>query len=167
MKRFRMAVLAALAVLIVAAGSALALGQPRHETAPVLADASQEPVEAENEAPPTEADLAHALDRLEASGYTIDADALAGLADTYGTGGAVRLVAWADASGRSIEEIAAMRNDGQGWGQDRQGARRPPGHRLDHGQWRRPRPRDRPGPGEEERRRQLSLVSPGLVVGMG
>ena len=109
--------LAALAVLTVAAGSALALGQPRHETVPVLANASQEPVEAEDEAPPTEADLAHALDRLQASGYTIDADALAGLAGTYGTGGAVRLVAWADASGRSVEEIAAMRDDGQGWGQ--------------------------------------------------
>jgi len=116
MKRFRLAAIGALAALVVVAGSALALSQPRHDSAPVMADASQEPVDAQDEAPPTDADVAHAVDRLQANGLDVDPDTLANLAATYGVGGAVRLVAWADATGHSIDEIKGMRDAGEGWG---------------------------------------------------
>lgn len=115
MQRFKLAAFVSLAVLLVVAGSSLALSQPRHEDTPVLADASQEPAEAQDEGP-TEDALAHAVERLQASGHDVDAATLSDLAASYGVGGAVRLVAWADASGRSIDEIRAMRDAGEGWG---------------------------------------------------
>jgi hypothetical protein len=117
MKRFRLAVVAAIAVLVVVTGSAFALSQPHRDSAPLLADESQEPVDAQDEAPPSATDVAHAVDRLQASGYSVDADTVADLAGAYGVGGAVRIVAWADASGHSVDEIRALRDAGEGWGQ--------------------------------------------------
>jgi hypothetical protein len=99
------------ALLLIVAGSALASPAPR-SSEPELLAASHEP-----EAPPTAEDVAHAADRLAAHGISIPRDRLAELAATYGLGGAVRLAAWSDATGRSISDLRAMRDDGAGWGQ--------------------------------------------------
>jgi hypothetical protein len=98
-------------LLILAAGTALATQVPRPGGTPTLA-ASNEP-----EAPPSAEDLAHAVDRLDAAGIQATAGRLSDLAASYGLGGAVRLMAWADATGKSIDELRAMRDDGAGWGQ--------------------------------------------------
>ncbi|HEX5203777.1 MAG TPA: hypothetical protein VFW27_27945 [Actinoplanes sp.] len=98
-------------LLVLVAGSALATQLPRPNRTQTLA-ASQEP-----EAPPSAEDLAHAADRLGAAGIQASAEQLADLAATYGLGGAVRLMAWADATGKSVDELRAMRDDGAGWGQ--------------------------------------------------
>jgi hypothetical protein len=74
--------------------------------------ASQEP-----DAPPTADDLAHAVDRLAAAGIDSSANQLRQLAADYGLGGAVRLLAWADATGKSVAELRALRDSGAGWGQ--------------------------------------------------
>ncbi len=39
------------------------------------------------------------------------------LSADYGLGGAVRLLAWADATGMSLADLRALRDDGAGWGQ--------------------------------------------------
>lgn len=56
------------------------------------------------------------VDRLADAGITTDTDTLDALADTYGLGGAVRILAFADAAGIDPAEVAAMRDDGMGWG---------------------------------------------------
>lgn len=99
------------ALLVLVAGTALATRSP-HETPQGPAAASHEP-----EAPPSADELAHAVDRLDASGITATAEQLRSLAADYGLGGAVRLLAWADASGKTVDELKAMRDDGDGWGQ--------------------------------------------------
>ena len=38
------------------------------------------------------------------------------LAAKYGVGGAVRLEAWAKATGKTVAQLAAMRDGGMGWG---------------------------------------------------
>lgn len=98
-------------LLILVAGTALATQVPRPDGTPTLA-ASQEP-----EAPPSAEDLAHAVDRLGAAGIEATADQLSDLAARYGLGGAVRLMAWADATGKSVDELRALRDGGAGWGQ--------------------------------------------------
>ena len=99
------------ALLVLVAGSALATRLP-HQTPQVPGAASHEP-----EAPPSADELAHAVDRLDASGITATAQQLKDLAADYGLGGAIRLLAWADASGKSLDDLKAMRDDGKGWGQ--------------------------------------------------
>ncbi|HEX5579224.1 MAG TPA: hypothetical protein VFY43_06130 [Candidatus Limnocylindria bacterium] len=96
-------------LLILVAGSALATQVARPERSGVLA-ASHEP-----EAPPSAEDLAHAVDRLQMAG--IDAGQLESLAAEYGLGGAVRLLAWAEATGMSVDQLRDLRDDGAGWGQ--------------------------------------------------
>ena len=115
-KRLKPATIAAIAVLVIAVGSAFAVGQPTTPRSPLLADESAEPQEQQDEAPPTEEDVAHAVERLLAKGFSTDAAALAALAAEHGVGGAVRLVAWADETGMSVDELVAMRADGMGWG---------------------------------------------------
>ena len=56
------------------------------------------------------------VDRLADAGVTTDTAALDALADTYGLGGAVRTLAFADAAGIDPADVAAMRDDGMGWG---------------------------------------------------
>lgn len=102
----------ALLLVGVVGGSALAARGPRTDHAPLHADASEAP-----EAPPTAAELSHAVDRLEAHGVTTTADALSALAGKYGLGGAIRLMAWADSTGKTVAELSAMRDAGKGWGQ--------------------------------------------------
>jgi hypothetical protein len=97
-------------LLILVAGGALAAQAP-HSKPQVPAAASQEP-----EAPPSADELAHAVDRLKASGIDASVDQLSALAADYGLGGAIRLMAWADAKGMSVADLKAMRDD-KGWGQ--------------------------------------------------
>jgi hypothetical protein len=71
----------------------------------------------EPDAPLTADELAHAVDRLAASEIDVTAEELSALSAEYGLGGAIRLLAWADATGMSVAELRALRDDGAGWGQ--------------------------------------------------
>jgi hypothetical protein len=119
--RTRLAGLVAATLIVAATGTALALRAPRGEEQPLLPAASQA-TEDTDAAPSAEA-LAHAQDRLEAGGVTVDPAELSELAGRYGLGGAVRVVAWAEESGTTVADITAMRDgDGtpesvMGWGQ--------------------------------------------------
>lgn len=101
--------LLAVVLLAVVAGGAWAAAAPKADKTPSFAEASGEPEAL------TADKLARVVDRLAERG--IDAEGLADLAATYGLGGAIRLLAWAESTGKSIAELTAMRDDGQGWGQ--------------------------------------------------
>lgn len=57
------------------------------------------------------------VELLDDAGISTDASALTGLAESYGMGGAVRVLAFADAAGVDPSEITAMRDAGMGWRQ--------------------------------------------------
>lgn len=101
------------ALLILVAGTALGTQALRPSKQGQLTASQEE----KPDAPPTADELAHATDRLAASGIDATAEELNALAADYGLGGAVRLLAWADATGMSVDELKAMRDDGAGWGQ--------------------------------------------------
>ena len=109
--------LAAVAAVLLVAGCALAPGGSATlgEPAPLASG--------EVDAPPTTEDLAHASERLAANGFDVTDELLAELADQYGVGGAIRIVAWSDGHADRMAEIRAMRDgDGteesrMGWGQ--------------------------------------------------
>ena len=118
MKRTDRIALVAVAVLIlVAAGGVLA-----QTVVPSARDSSGHETDAEEaDAPPTAEEIAHAAERLEASGIAVDDAVLDDLAARYGLGGAVRVLAWSDEASMGVEEIAAMRDGsdaepGMGWG---------------------------------------------------
>jgi hypothetical protein len=108
---------AVLAAMVFVAGCALATGGSvtSGEPAPLASG--------EEDTPPTAEDLAHASERLAASGFDVTDELLAELADQYGVGGAIRIVAWSDGDAARMAEIRAMRDgDGtegsrMGWGQ--------------------------------------------------
>src|SRR5688500_18757591 len=112
----RIAFLAAAALLLVAAGSVLA------NRAPAARDLPAQPASShEAEVPPSAEDLAHAADRLEAKGIGFQEAVLDDLAARYGVGGAVRVLAWADAEGIDVSVITDKRDGsetepGMGWG---------------------------------------------------
>lgn len=118
----RIALFAALALLVALAGSALANRAPQVADEPALLAASHE-AEGELEAEDLDADTDGATvarDRLLDAGIETDTAKFDELAAVHGVGGAVRLYAWADATGMTVDEIAALRaGDGQpvGWGQ--------------------------------------------------
>lgn len=111
----RIALLAALVLLVLAAGSAMGVGRPSGLETPAapLTDEHEEGTEADG--------AAHARERLDEAGIPVD-DGFEAAAATYGVGGAVRLYAWAEATGRSVSELAALRDSGgpdggpMGWG---------------------------------------------------
>jgi hypothetical protein len=113
----RLGALVALALAVGVVGTALAMRAPRAPDQPIQLGQDEE------DAPPSADALAHAADRLAASGLEVSDETLAELAATYGVGGAVRVVAWADGDEARIDEIRAMRDgDGtagsvMGWGQ--------------------------------------------------
>ena len=80
-------------------------------------DAPEAP-EADNDADasPSPANLARIVERLAAAGITTTPDELAALSEKVGLGGAIRVLRFAQASGRSPAEIVAMREAGKGWG---------------------------------------------------
>lgn len=102
----------ALLLVGVVGGSAWAAGAPHDNKVPSFADASESP-----EGSPTADELAHAVDRLKAHDISTDASQLSALAAKYGLGGAVRLMAWSDSTGKTVAELSAMRDAGRGWGQ--------------------------------------------------
>jgi len=102
----------ALLLLAVVGGSALAAGGSHPSKPPSFADASEAP-----DAPPSAAELARAVDRLQAQGVSTDVNQLSALAAKYGLGGAVRLMGWTKISGKTLAELSAMRDAGKGWGQ--------------------------------------------------
>ncbi len=64
----------------------------------------------------SDAHAAELVDLLKDAGITATAAELKTLAAKYGVGGAVRLEAWADATGKSVTELGAMFDGGMGWG---------------------------------------------------
>jgi hypothetical protein len=124
MNRSVRTLLAALALLLLVAGTAFATRSPiatQHQS-PVAA--SHEPSSSEDQSAPdsnTGAQLTddHAqkiVDLLAAAGIDATTDELKALAAKYGVGGAIRLEAWADATGKSVDELGAMFDSGMGWG---------------------------------------------------
>lgn len=112
----RIALLAALTLLIALAGGTLATRAPHVADEPAQLASSHE---AEAEADGDAAGATHARERLSEAGIEADAVEFGDLAARYGVGGAVRLYAWADATGMTVDEIAALRDgDGEpvGWG---------------------------------------------------
>ena len=115
---------AALVLLALGAGTALATRQPAadHGRSPLAASPAASPAtegaeDADEADEPMTAATAEALvQRLGAAGLETDAATLMSLAAEHGVGGAVRLLGWAQETGRSVDEIAAMRADGMGWG---------------------------------------------------
>jgi hypothetical protein len=98
------------------AKAAKASHEPEASEAP---DASEAPQAGSDEsgAAPSADELARLVDRLKAAGITTDAAALGDLASKVGVGGAVRVLAFAHASGKTPAEILAMFQSGKGWGQ--------------------------------------------------
>lgn len=102
-------------LIVIAAGGALAIrGAPAQ-------DPSDQSEAEDQGAPPTADEVARVVDRLADAGVDTDDDTVAALAADHGLGGAVRLLAWSDASGLSVDEIATMREGSEdtapmGWG---------------------------------------------------
>ena len=102
-------------LIVIATGGALAIRA-------VPAQDPSDQSEAEDQgAPPTADEIARVVDRLADAGVDTDDDTVAALAADHGLGGAVRLLAWSDASGLSVNEIADMRAGSEdeapmGWG---------------------------------------------------
>ena len=114
--------IAVLALLAVAGGTALAARQTGFDDSRAPLAASHQPSPAADEADeadePMTADAAAALvERLDGAGLETDVATLTALAADHGVGGAVRLLGWAQESGRDVDEIVAMRAEGMGWGQ--------------------------------------------------
>lgn len=115
-RRNRIALLAALVLLVVVAGTVFATRQP--PTAEEPAQVTQD----EDEAPPTAEDIAHAKARLEAKGIPFRDATLNDLAARYGIGGAVRVLVWAGGNEELMGQITEMRDTGgtegtgMGWG---------------------------------------------------
>jgi hypothetical protein len=99
-------------LLVLVAGTALGTQALRPGTQGPLTASQEEP-----DATPAADELAHAVERLAASDIDVTSEELSALAADYGMGGAIRLLAWADATGMSLDELRAMRDDGAGWGQ--------------------------------------------------
>jgi hypothetical protein len=65
---------------------------------------------------PSDREIAALLADLQAAGIPATADQIRALAARVGLGGAVRVLAFANASGLSPEDILAMFESGKGWG---------------------------------------------------
>ena len=102
----------------VVGGTALAARGPGANQAPPLGAGSESPEANEPaDAPPTADELAEATARLKAHDITVDAAQLKALADKYGLGGAVRVMAWSKSTTKSVADLSAMRDGGKGWGE--------------------------------------------------
>jgi hypothetical protein len=118
MQRSTRILVGALALILLLAGTAVAARNLADHPGQGPVAASQAPKQSEApEAPLTDAEAAHFVDRLHAAGITTTAVAFRALAAKYGAGGAVRLMAWAKATSKPTADIAKMRDSGMGWGQ--------------------------------------------------
>jgi hypothetical protein len=91
---------------------------------PKAADASEAPEASDapeapegSGGPPSADELARIVDKLKAAGITTTASDLSDLAAKVGVGGAVRVLAFAHARGKTPAEILAMFQSGKGWGE--------------------------------------------------
>jgi hypothetical protein len=110
MKRSLRLAIGVASLVVLVAGTALATQSPRiGQQGPAAASP-------EEEAPPTADELQQAADKLQAQGIDATAERLGELAATYGMGGAIRLLAWADATGMSVGDLRALFDAGAGWG---------------------------------------------------
>lgn len=88
-----------------------------HTAAPAKApDAGDAEDADEADASPSPANLERIVAKLAAKDIATSTDQLAALAKEVGLGGAVRVLIFADASGKAPAEILAMFEDGKGWG---------------------------------------------------
>ena len=118
MQRSSRTLVGALALILLLAGTALAARNLADHPGQGPLAASQAPKESESPgAPLTDADATTFVDRLHAAGIATSVAAFRALAAKYGAGGAVRLMAWAKATGKTTADIAKMRDGGMGWGQ--------------------------------------------------
>jgi hypothetical protein len=110
-RQTRLAIMAAAVLVLVIAGGALAnRAAPQQDLPPQVASSH------EAQPSPSADGVSHAADRLANAGLAYDQDLLVELATEYGVGGAVRLFAWSDETGLSVDELRAMRDEGTGWG---------------------------------------------------
>lgn len=106
----RFALLGAVVLLLVLAGTVLATRSP-------VADERSQQQATDHEPPEPEA-VQHAGERLAASDIEVSEDLLTELAAEYGVGGAVRIAAWAadPDDDVDVDDIRARRDAGEGWG---------------------------------------------------
>lgn len=129
MHRYLRISIVAVALVLLVVGSALANGSPTAEQhrSPVAASHQPSPGansdekagdqdETEDATPPTQEELDRIVGLLDTAGITATADQLAALAAKYGVGGAVRILAWADATGGDTAKVTDLRDQGMGWG---------------------------------------------------
>ena len=133
MTRTMRPIVAVLALLLLVVGTAFAVRNPAgvEHRSPVAAshqpssshapdvdenEPENEPEDADNGAPSGQL-LAMLHERLTTAGLDTDDATLTALIEANGVGGAIRLLAWADATGTSVEDLQQMRDDGAGWGQ--------------------------------------------------
>jgi hypothetical protein len=102
------------AILVLGGSIAAAAMFPSVAAQPNTAQASPEAKEA-----PSAEKIQRILDRLGAVGIKATADEFTTLAEKYGVGGAIRVLAFADAAGTSTAGITAMFDSGKGWGEIR------------------------------------------------
>ena len=112
----------ALVLVLLVAGTVFAARSNPGDHPPFPAAASHEPKSSddanETGAPLTDDHAAQLIDLLKTAGIDgVTAAELKTLASKYGVGGAVRLEAWAKASGKSVSDLAAMFDGGMGWGE--------------------------------------------------
>lgn len=112
-----LALLAALTLAVAAAGTVLATRSPQTDAQRAGAQADEADEAADGDA------ITRAVDRLAENDIDVgDTAAFEELAGRYGLGGAVRLHAWADATGMTVDELATLRDSGgpdgapMGWG---------------------------------------------------
>ena len=113
-RRYTPIALGLAAILILGGSIAVAAVLPRVITQPGTAQASPEA----NEKPSAEK-VKGILERLHEAGIASTADEFNSLAQKYGVGGAVRVLAFAHAAGKTPAEIAAIFDAGKGWGEIR------------------------------------------------
>jgi hypothetical protein len=136
MKQSIRVIVAALALLVLVAGTALATRAPQGEQHRSPVAASHEPSSPADDADESEAPEAASspdsgdagtpldagqatdlVDLLKAHGIDATAAELTTLAARYGVGGAVRIEAWAAATGKTAVALASMYDaSGVGWG---------------------------------------------------
>lgn len=117
----RIALLAAAVLILLAAGSVLANRSTARDVPAAPASSHEPGADGEADAPPTAEDLARVEEPLLANGIPFDESVLNDLAARYGVGGAVRVLAWAQAADMDVAAITAKRDGtdteaGMGWG---------------------------------------------------
>ena len=113
-------VFAAAATLPATAGPALAepaeTASPKPEKSPDAAEAPAADEAPDADEAPSVANLARIVERLADARITTTADELSALAAKVGVGGAIRVLRFAEASGKTPAEIVALFGSGKGWG---------------------------------------------------